>query len=81
MLKSLLPQKIFFEASTVRPLSHATISQLRCVAYLNSPSTSRCIIMDIVNLPMSWPIVAKTLPNTYLELAECPGRSCRLLRH
>jgi hypothetical protein len=40
------------------------------VAYLNNPSTSRCIIMDIVNLPMSRAIVAKTLPTTYHELAE-----------
>jgi len=28
-----------------------------------------------------WTIVVKTLPNTYLELAECQGSSCRLLRH
>ena len=26
-------------------------------------------MLDIVNLPMSWTIVEKTLPNTYLELA------------
>ena len=51
------------------------------MAYLNSPSTSRYIIMDIVNLPMSWKIVETTLPNTYPELAEYQGSSCRLLRH
>ena len=37
---------------------HVTTCQPRLVAYLNSSSTSRCIIIDIVNLPMSWSIVA-----------------------
>ena len=37
--------------------------------YLNSPSTSRCIIIDIVNLPI-WSIVAKTLPENGRNLDE-----------
>ena len=60
---------------------HVTTYQPRFVAYLNSFSTARCIIIDIVNLPMSWSIVVRTLQNTYLELAQCQGSSCRLLRH
>jgi len=31
-------------------------------SFAEQPSTSRCIIMDTVNLPMSWSIVVKTLP-------------------
>jgi len=52
--------------------SRAEPAQERAITirHLNSPSTSRCSILGIVNLPMSWSIAVKTLPNTYPELAE-----------
>ncbi len=66
---------------------HFTTYQPVFVTYLNSPSTSRYIIMDIVNLPMSWAIVVIrcqtpiwNLPNTkavhtdYWDIAKYPLR-------
>ena len=60
---------------------HLTTFQPRFVTHLNSPSTSRYIIMESRIYLCLGQSYQRTLPTTYPELAEYQSSSCRLLRH